>query len=625
MKTLRIAVLATAAALVAGGQAEAQQSATLNQFRASETPGDAFSISRPDSLGHLDFAAQLHLDYANDPLVFESTLGDRDSEFARVVSDELTAQVGLAFGLFDRLVIYAGLPVVLWMDGDDTSTLPNIPGHDSSGLGDAYLGARVRIFGEQDDIFGLGAQVTGTFPTGGGNYRGDDTLSVHPELLAELRADILRITLNLGARIRENQNFSSDPADPAVEDVTVGDQFTYGLGVTVPLYGTHLEPGTNRLDLHVQVWGATNFDNFFDREESPFEALGGLKFHHTSGFVAGLAAGAGINRGFGSPDFRAIATLGWAPTPDVEEEPEADPEVDTDGDGLMDSVDGCPTDPEDVDTFEDEDGCPDPDNDNDNVLDVNDECPMDPEDMDTFEDENGCPDPDNDQDGVLDTEDECPMQPEDMDQFEDENGCPDPDNDEDGVMDTADQCPIEAGVVANNGCPDSDRDGDTVVDRLDNCPDEPGTVENQGCRARQQVVLREGRLEILDKVYFRTNSDRILSRSNRLLNNVATVINNHPEIELIRVEGHTDDRGDDDYNLELSQRRAQAVVNYLVRRGRVDESRLRARGFGETNPIETNDSREGRAANRRVEFNLGEEAEGIEQQDSGPAADTIDS
>ncbi|MEM7609444.1 MAG: OmpA family protein, partial [Myxococcota bacterium] len=243
----------------------------------------------------------------------------------------------------------------------------------------------------------------------------------------------------------------------------------------------------------------------------------------------------------------------------------------------------------------------------------------------TFEDENGCPDPDNDQDGVLDTEDECPMQPEDMDQFEDENGCPDPDNDEDGVMDTADQCPIEAGVVANNGCPDSDRDGDTVVDRLDNCPDEPGTVENQGCRARQQVVLREGRLEILDKVYFRTNSDRILSRSNRLLNNVATVINNHPEIELIRVEGHTDDRGDDDYNLELSQRRAQAVVNYLVRRGRVDESRLRARGFGETNPIETNDSREGRAANRRVEFNLGEEAEGIEQQDSGPAADTIDS
>ncbi|MFK7999202.1 MAG: OmpA family protein [Polyangiales bacterium] len=613
------------AAVIAGmlgfsAGAAAQESATLNQFRASETPNDGFAMSRPDDLGHMDLGAQLHVDYANDPLVYETSLGDSDSESTRVVSDELTAQVGLAFGLFDRLVIYAGLPVVLWMNGEDTTGL-NVPAADGSGLGDVFLGARVRLLGERDDSFGLGLQVTGTFPTGGGAYRGDNFLTIHPELLAEVRADILRITLNAGARFRENQTFQS--AAGAAE-VTVGDQFTFALGISVPLYGTHLQPGTTRLDLHVQAWGSTAFNNFFDREETPFEALAGLKFHHSSGIVAGLSGGTGLNRGFGSPDFRAIGTIGWTPAGEAAAAPPSDPDVDTDGDGLMDNVDECPTEPEDVDSFEDENGCPDTDNDNDGILDADDQCPMDPEDMDAFEDENGCPDPDNDEDGILDTADECPMQPEDFDQFEDENGCPDPDNDGDGVMDGADNCPLEAGVVANNGCPDADRDGDTVVDRLDNCPDEAGTVANQGCRARQQVVIRDGQLEILDKVFFRTNSDRILSRSNRLLNNVAQVINNHPEITIIRVEGHTDDRGDDDYNMDLSRRRAEAVVAYLIRKD-VEAGRLRAAGFGETRAIETNDTREGRAANRRVEFNLGEGGSDIQQQNSGPGADSIDS
>lgn len=613
------------AAVIAGmlgfsaGAAAQPGSATLNQFRASETPNDGFAMSRPDDLGHMDLGAQLHVDYANDPLVYETSLGDSDSEATQVVSDELTAQVGLAFGLFDRLVIYAGLPVVLWMNGEDTTGL-GVPAADGSGLGDIYLGARVRLLGERDDSFGLGLQLTGTFPTGGGAYRGDNFLTIHPELLAEIRADILRITFNVGGRFRENQTFQS--AAGAAE-VTVGDQLTFGLGISVPLYGTHLAPGTTRLDLHVQAWGSTAFNNFFDREETPFEALGGLKLHHQSGLVAGISGGTGLNRGFGSPDFRAIGTIGWAPPGEAAAVVESNPDVDTDGDGLMDNVDECPTEPEDVDSFEDENGCPDPDNDNDGILDADDQCPMDPEDMDTFEDENGCPDPDNDEDGILDTGDECPMQPEDFDQFEDENGCPDPDNDGDGVMDGSDNCPLEAGVVANNGCPDADRDGDTVVDRLDNCPDEPGTVANQGCRARQQVVIRDGALEILDKVFFRTNSDRILSRSNRLLNNVAQVINNHPEITLVRVEGHTDDRGDDDYNMDLSRRRAEAVVAYLVRKD-VEAGRLRAAGFGETNAIETNDTREGRAANRRVEFNLGEGST-VQQQDSGPAADSIDS
>jgi len=118
------------------------------------------------------------------------------------------------------------------------------------------------------------------------------------------------------------------------------------------------------------------------------------------------------------------------------------------------------------------------------------------------------------------------------------------------------------------------------------------------------VRITEGRLEILDKVYFATNRARIRSRSNRLLANVAQVLNNHPEIRRIRVEGHTDDQGPEDHNLELSQARAAAVVAWLVRRGEVDETRLEAQGFGEAHPIEDNGTRAGRAANRRVEFTI---------------------
>ncbi|MEM9072910.1 MAG: OmpA family protein [Myxococcota bacterium] len=589
---------------------QAQESATLNQFRASETVEDGFAISRPDDQGHLRFGAQLHLDYSNDPLVYEVDLGDRETETASVVEHQLTGTLGLSLGLVDRIVVFAGLPVHFLMEGDDGQAsggpVPTgISLADGGGLGDIYLGARARLFGERGDFFGLGAQLTVTFPTGGGAYRGDDFLAVHPELLFELRPGLLRITGNLGARITDNVVLPGD--------VEIGDALTFGLGITAPLYGDYRDPSKIRLDLHAQLWGQSAFGDFFAREETPLEATAGAKVHTPSGFAIGLAGGAGVTRGFGSPDGRVIFTVGYEQPREATATEEAEPtDGDEDGDGIPDSTDECPSEPEDADGFEDDNGCPDPDNDGDGVADGDDECPLEAEDADEFEDENGCPDPDNDGDQILDGDDECPLQAEDVDEFEDENGCPDPDNDGDGILDGTDRCPSEAGPLANGGCPDTDRDGDTVVDRLDNCPDEAGTPENQGCQARQRVVIREGSLEILDKVYFGTNSDRILARSNRLLDNVARVLNAHPEITLIRVEGHTDDRGDDDYNLQLSQRRAEAVVAYLVRK-EVAAERLRARGFGEARPIETNDTREGRANNRRVEFNLGEDApEGVE-------------
>ena len=144
-----------------------------------------------------------------------------------------------------------------------------------------------------------------------------------------------------------------------------------------------------------------------------------------------------------------------------------------------------------------------------------------------------------------------------------------------------------------------------------------------GCNKRQLVNLDGGKLDILDRVFFKTNKAVIRNVSFELLDNVAMVINNHPEIAQIRVEGHTDGRGSDAYNKKLSQSRAESVVRYLIRKG-AKKSRLVAKGFGEVKPIESNESDEGRTANRRVEFVIVGGASGVEVKNSGPGTDTRD-
>lgn len=154
---------------------------------------------------------------------------------------------------------------------------------------------------------------------------------------------------------------------------------------------------------------------------------------------------------------------------------------------------------------------------------------------------------------------------------------------------------------------DPDRDGDGVIDRLDNCPDEPGPAENQGCPEEQQVVIEESQLEIMDKIYFNVDSADLQRRSYAVLDNVAEVLNVHPEILLVRVEGHTDSTGSAGYNLRLSQRRVDSVVRYLVDKGGVSKDRLFAEGFGETRPLVPNAKTKAELAqNRRVEFQIAE-------------------
>lgn len=244
------------------------------------------------------------------------------------------------------------------------------------------------------------------------------------------------------------------------------------------------------------------------------------------------------------------------------------------------------------------------DADGDRIIDADDRCVNEPEDHDGTQDLDGCPE-DDDNDGIADRLDHCRDVAEDRDGFEDEDGCPEADNDQDGTDDPADECPREAGPVFNGGCPEPDRDGDMVGDRRDNCPDEVGTLENQGCPTPQLVVITDGQLRILETVYFRTNRHQIDPRSFPLLDNVARVIIAHPEITRIRIEGHTDARGNARRNTQLSQRRANEVMNYLVRRASVPAERLEAVGYGPQRPIvPTATTEDEHAQNRRVEFNI---------------------
>ncbi len=214
-------------------------------------------------------------------------------------------------------------------------------------------------------------------------------------------------------------------------------------------------------------------------------------------------------------------------------------------------------------------------------------------------------DADRDGDGIPDGVDRCPDEPEDYDGFQDDDGCPDRDNDNDGVPDTEDRCPNTPGPAENAGCPIFDRDGDGIPDHLDKCPDEPGPAENFGCPVEyKRVVVKENRIEIKQQIRFRPASAKISGRESfATLEEVAQALRDSPRIKKLRIEGHTDSVGGDATNLKLSQARANAVMEELIKNG-VDRSRLEAVGYGKTRPIASNTTAAGRAKNRRTEFNI---------------------
>lgn len=229
-------------------------------------------------------------------------------------------------------------------------------------------------------------------------------------------------------------------------------------------------------------------------------------------------------------------------TPEVEEPVEAPPS-DRDGDGIVDEIDRCP----DV-----------------------------PEDMDQFEDEDGCPEADNDEDRILDGDDQCPNDPEDFDQFEDGDGCPDADNDGDGVIDVDDRCPTEREVV--NGLDDGD-----------GCPDE-GLIE-----------MIDDRIVLEERVLFDTDRWVVKPAAYPVLSAIVDLWRQHQEWRRVAVEGHADYRGRDEYNVQLSQRRAQAVADVLIEAG-MPADMIQVVGLGASRPRVVGFGTRAMARNRRVEF-----------------------
>ena len=229
------------------------------------------------------------------------------------------------------------------------------------------------------------------------------------------------------------------------------------------------------------------------------------------------------------------------------------------------------------------------DTDGDGIYDKDDACP----DVPGLAEFNGCPDTDGD--GTPDKDDACPTVagPKEF------NGCPDSDGD--GVPDNIDKCPNEAGPAANNGCPWPDRDGDGVPDKDDQCPDKVGTVANNGCPEVTEAVAKA--LNSYAKtILFDTGKATIKDQSAGVLNDIIGILNEYSNASF-NIEGHTDSVGSEASNQKLSEERASSVMNYLISNG-IASNRLSSEGFGESRPIDSNNTREGRANNRRVEINL---------------------
>jgi outer membrane protein OmpA-like peptidoglycan-associated protein len=621
----------------------------VEQFRPAVDGRGLFSAESADTHAPLQFGVGLILHYSQSPLIaIAPTARDKVGDF---VSNRLTGEITLSLGLLRWLELGAALPVALANDQN-----AGLQGESAvTGLASMRFQLKLRLLAEGLHGIGLSFLPVLILPTGNNHaFLGQNGVVFSPTLLFERHFGIARLLANLGYTFREEARFLN---------LSVDDQifWRFGLGLRVHDY----------VELGAELFGGTPAASPFgsDVGGDPLELLFGARFLPTSHWQVQLGGGPGLSRGFGTPSFRLFAGLVFAPH-----------ELDTDGDGVPDRIDRCPTEPgspknqgcpwgdsdgdgvpdnqDDCPTVpgprenrgcpwpdtdgdgvpdredkcptvpgpKENQGCPWPDTDGDGIPDKDDKCPTVPGPkenqgcpLDTDGDgvldkddkcptvpgpkENqGCPWPDLDKDGVPDKDDRCPMTPGPKEN----QGCPWPDTDGDGILDKDDRCPTVKGPKENQGCPWPDTDGDGVPDKDDECPLQPGPASNKGCPLKAVVVTRD-EVRIREQIFFRSGSATILPRSYYILNDVASALKSFPALE-VEVQGHTDDVGGEKMNLRLSEKRAESVKRYLVRKG-VGPHRLTHRGYGLTQPrqpIERGMSKKelkaARALNRRVQF-----------------------
>jgi len=538
-----------------------------------------------------------------------------------LVDNSFQGTISASYGLFNRAVVGLTIPINVMVgeraygigpDGGQYST-----GQLNSQTPSAIVPHAKFRFLRATDILGLAVALQVGIPidTAARDLGGEPGFWYWPRVIIDKHLGIERqwkIALDVGYRghAGTNPSFGSllDGSDTQLSEgaLTYGDLLTYGLGVSFR--------AAKYLDLVAEHYGSYLVGgNSASAQRPSGELLGGIKLfvEQNSYLFAAGGSRALLFSGFEAADARVV--LGFVYEPSI---------GDKDGDGILDDVDECPDDPEDFDKFEDADGCPDPDNDNDGILDVDDRCPNIPEDKDGDEDIDGCPEGDKrgdrDGDGIYDDVDKCPDDPEDRDGFEDEDGCPDPDNDKDGILDREDQCPDDPEdfdkFEDTDGCPELDNDLDRIPDGEDQCPNDPETYnghqDNDGCPDKGKVIIEGNDIVILEKINFATASDQILPGSIPIVEAVAATLKGHPEFLVIEVAGHADERGEDDYNLNLTKRRAASVLRALTQRG-VKESRIVSQGYGEYCPIDNQSNPVAWEKNRRVDFKVVKTQDGM--------------
>ncbi|MCB9538734.1 MAG: OmpA family protein [Myxococcales bacterium] len=513
-------------------------------------------------------AASLLLGYERRPLIFYKN-GRRTAD---IVAYRAAADVTGVFGLTPWIDVGLTLPLVLSQDGRTVQTGGDL---ESFALGDPGLALKLELLDKLEVGVGLALVAHATLPFGDATaLTGEENATLAGRVALEVPwGDRFDLAVNAGYRARE--------ATP-LDDVVLDDELLLGLGASLRV--------TPAFALVAELNAATPVDDLFgSTETSPADVNGGVRLHLWRGLQLVAGAGAGLNPGYGSPTFRLFAGVEAAPR-----------RHDFDGDRVADGWDDCL----EVPGAPDHGGCPAPvaqkkppkvpvaDADGDRVPDDLDQCPRLPEDRDTFRDDDGCPDGDNDLDLIADAYDADPVGAEDWDDFEDADGVPDLDNDRDGVADFRDGCPNEPG--GRDGCPGSPPlDPATLADgpgfERPGGPDAPWLL-GQTIHPARPILFQFAKPELTPEMA-------------PVIAGLAAFLAENPTVGPVEVGVHVDAMGSRRWKHWLSNRRAYTIVQALVAYG-VDPRRLVPRGYGPEMPVATNDTKEGRAKNRRVELRV---------------------
>lgn len=553
VRSRRLALMPAAAfALVVSvpreARAQEQRGYASNHFQPSERGSRWFVLDSLDIEGNGRLALGVVNDYSYRSLVDYRPDGGsaRDS----VVRNQFITHLGASMMIAERFRIGASVPLQLFADGH-TATINGVSHRaaEDVSVGDVRLAVDARLLGATHSpaILALGSEVY--LPSGSPSaYTGDGKPRVLPRVLFAGETSNIAYAARVGFQIRERNE--------AWGDGQIGSGFVFAASAGALLLDKKLIVGP-------EIFGSTVTanDRAFDNRTTPIEALLGAHYDlGTSNLRVGASQGVGLTRGYGAAVYRALLSLEWVPG---DAKPEAPPPAkagpDHDGDGVPDCEDACAyaAGPKSTDPAK-----------------------------------NGCPLPDADGDGIPDAEDACPHEAGPRTSDPTTSGC---------ALKAVEPAPAPPPPP-----PNPDRDGDGIPNDADACPDEPGKADPDPKKNGCPMAFVEGNtIKILEQVKFKTASAEIVAGkdSEDILNAVASVLKARPEITRVRIEGHTDDRGDAANNKTLSLARAKSVVKWLTDHG-VAASRLSAEGFGSEKPRDTNSTDAGRTNNRRVEFHI---------------------